>query len=163
MLYIMTTETRKITIYKANDGSEFLDEEKCKQYETNLEKLKNNFKVFEVYHGPELTETGYLLSKMYVFVYSEHFHHYELVYNYMVKEEGYPIIGPSVQGYYFQEYFRIRECEHNIKDIVSAAKVNRRKCILMCPEKFQKELIETFDMNIEPENIFDYMKKWNFK
>jgi hypothetical protein len=48
----MKTKTIEKTIFLADDGTEFLDKEKCKAYEDDYK----NVKIFRVFHSPDLTE-----------------------------------------------------------------------------------------------------------
>lgn len=160
----MKETSKQVIVYIAEDGTEFLDKEKCKQYEDTLSRINKNFKVFHVNYGPDLTETGNLQYKMYAFVYSEHFYHHEILERWLVEEKKLPIIAESVQGYWYQSYFNIHKLdEYNIKDAVKIAKNNNIECVLLSPEKFQSELIQTFDFNNNDTQIFDYIKHWGFK
>ena len=52
----MKIEKRETTVYIADDGKEFLEEKKCKQYEEEVLEEKKNIRYFETVANPELTE-----------------------------------------------------------------------------------------------------------
>lgn len=53
------------TVYKAFDGKEFKDAEKCMKYEASLKSIK----YFKILHTPDLCETGQYQCITYVAVY----------------------------------------------------------------------------------------------
>lgn len=100
----MKEENIMMKVFVADDGRQFLERDKCLEYEKNAK----NIRYFAVYHAPELNETG-LFTKMDVLaVYSEHGCHYEIAEVWCIRDADYPILkGVSVQGCHFQKYFKI--------------------------------------------------------
>ena len=153
----MKEEIKTLKVFIANDGKEFTSEQDCKKYEEGVLKDKKNIKYFEVRHRPDLTETGCLQECLFVAVLSTNYYHDCIVYNWCVKEKGFPILGEGVQGYGFQKHFSVSASTEE----AFFASQKGRKISSMCWDDgrvfLSPKAVEGF-----PEK-FDYIKKWGFK
>ena len=93
------------TIFKAFDGTIFVSETQCEEYEQKRKKLLSYVKFFEVKHTPDLTDTGEFTKGTLLAVYSENYLHREIATNYCINRFG--LLGPSVFGYRIQSYFSL--------------------------------------------------------
>lgn len=150
-------ETKKVTktIYIANDGKEFLTKEDCEKHEKFVKEILSRIKYFCVRCHPDLTETGYFQHKIYVAVFSEHYFHEGIAFEWALRKFGH-LLGESVQGYGFQPRFSVdavskEEYETFPPTEWGGSKLGSEKIFL------SPKLVEGF-----PENI-DYMKEWGFK
>lgn len=144
----MKEENRKV--YVAEDGKEFLDKKECESYEKKV----GNIKYFRVAHSPDLTETGSFVNRTYVAVYSNCYHHKDVVINYFLQKFGY--LCTSVMGYGFQTAFDVYPCTK--EDFIKAEsnKWGGR------PTQTTKMLLSPIDIEGFEER-FDYYKEWGFK
>jgi len=149
---------KQMTVYKSNDGKEFLNKEECEKYE----KLLTNIKYFVVKSNPDLTETGLMQYSSVVAVYSGHYCHEAIVENWCVKEKGFSILMPSVQGYDFQRGFEIYEDKLNQWGrFKKGEKVNPNSGYTI-PIYDEKIFLSPIEIEGFPKP-FNYMEKWGFK
>ena len=151
----MKTKKMTKTVYIANDGKEFLTKEDCEKYEKFAEEILSRIKYFCIRCHPDLTETGYYQHKIYVAVFSEHFFHKEIVFEWALRKFK-CYLGESVQGYAFQPHFGVSEC--NKDEYESCPPTEWGGSILESEKVFlSPKRIDGFSENI------DYMKEWGFK
>ena len=93
------------TVYKAVDGREFLDKEKCVLWENILEEAR----CFEVLLRPDLTETGIYTEVLPVLVFSSHHCEDAIIRKYIETELRISPLTCGVQGYGWMESYRIRQ------------------------------------------------------
>ena len=150
-------ETKKVTktVYIANDGKEFLTKEDCEKHERFVEEILSRIKYFCIRCLPDLTETGYFQHKIYMSVFSLHYLHKEIAFEWALRKFSH-LLGESVQGYGFQPRFNVNE--------VSKEEYERCPPTEWGGSKLQSEKIFLSPKSVEgfPENI-DYMKDWGFK
>ncbi len=150
-------ETKEITktVYIANDGKEFLMKEDCEKHEKFVEEILSRIKYFCIRCHPDLTETGYYQHKIYVAVFSGHFFHEKIAFEWALRKFGH-LLGESVQGYGFQPHFSVSE----------VSKEEYEECPATVwggtPLKSEKIFLSPKQVDGFPENI-DYMKEWGFK
>ena len=146
------------TVYKSFDGKIFKTKEECENYEASRKEIEENIEYFMVHYEPDLTETGYFQRIMFVAVYSNYFLHFDVITNYCIKKFRY--LGPSVQGYGFQRYFRINKIkkeeffEKQVSPFNKAVVAER--FLILSPKKFE-------DFFPKDSIYFDYMKEWGFE
>lgn len=162
----MIQKTEQIKVYIAEDGTKFLDENECKEYEKKCADLAFNFKIFEFRYNPDLTERGCLQSKGYILVYSKHGCHYEIALRYIVDELKIPILDESVQGYQYQPHFNLfkptsNDFSSSLHDVRNNAE--KFKSFLLSPEEFTNFLVDTYKLPVDLITTFDYIKHWGFK
>lgn len=149
-------ETKEITktVYIANDGKEFLTKEDCEKYEKFVKETLSRIKYFCIRCNPDLTETGYFTHKIYVAVFSRHYFHKEVAFEWALHKFRY--LGESVQGCGFQPHFSVSEVSREEYEKCSSTKWGGRNLesekIFLSPKQ-----VEGF-----PENI-NYMEEWGFK
>lgn len=152
----MQEKTIKKTVYVAADGKEFLEKEECLKHEKLLDEVFSKIQYFTVFCEPDLTETGSFTKEIHVAVYSTHYFHKEIAFQWALNRFGY--LGVSVQGYGWQPYFSIGEITKEkymdlaITDFDKRHYNNTQEKVFLSPLK-----VEGF-----PEN-FDYVKEWGFK
>lgn len=150
-------EEKEITkkIYVANDGKEFLSKEECETYERFVKEILSNVKYFRINCHPDLTETGLFQHKIFVAVYSSHYCHREIAFEWALRKFGH-LLGESVQGYGFQPRFSVSESNKDEYEDCPPTKWGG--------SKLESEKIFLSPKSVEgfPENI-DYMKEWGFK
>lgn len=156
----MKTEIRKVVVYLAKDGKEFLSENECKKYEKTVLEDKKNIRYFAVNCSPDLTETGFFQHRIYVAVFSTYCYHREILLNWCVNEKDIPIIAESVQGYGFQPHFEIVESTEKEyfeseagRVIGSSFRVYDQGRVFLSPKK-----VEGF-----PDDNFNYIEKWGLE
>ena len=151
----MKTKEITKTIYIANDGKEFLTKEDCEKHEKFVKEILSRIQYFCIRCIPDLTETGYYKHKIYVAVFSEHFFHEEIAFEWALRKFGH-LLGESVQGYGFQPRFSVSE----------ESKEEYEKCPATVwggtPLKSEKIFLSPKSVEGFPENI-NYMKEWGFK
>jgi hypothetical protein len=150
-------EEKEITkkIYVANDGKEFLSKEECEKYERFVKEILSNVKYFRIDCHPDLTETGLFQHKIFVAVYSSHYCHREIAFEWALRAfDGY--LGVSVQGCGFQPQFNVYESNKKDYDecppTIWGGTSLKNERLFLSPKP-----IDGFIKNI------DYMKEWGFK
>ena len=143
------------TIYIADDGKEFLTKEDCEKYEKFVKETLSRIEYFCIRCNPDLTETGYIQHKIYVAVWSNHYFHYEIAFEWALRKFGH-LLGEGVQGYGFQPQF-------------SVSKSNKDEYDRCPPTEWEGSRLQSERVFLSPkilkgfpENI-DYMKEWGFK
>lgn len=140
-------DVRRI-VFVADDGKEFLNREECEKYEKFLNEVIRRIKYFVVHHTPDLTETGRLLRHSFVAVFSPKYGCEDaIVWEWAERKYG-PIVGPSVQGYGYQEHFRVE----------SSTLVE----YLAAPDTFEKVFLSQEAVEGFPTNV-NFAQSWGFK
>lgn len=108
------------TVYKAFDGKEFKDVEKCKAYEASL---KKGIKYFKILHTPDLCETGQYQRITYVAVYDtpKYIDAEAIVSAYALYKFKHLLVR-GVQGYGVQLNFSISKIDETQYDAAEAMK-----------------------------------------
>lgn len=153
----MKKETRMMDVYVAEDGKEFANEADCSKYEDGVLRDKKNIRYFRVFCDPDLTETGCMMTEIPVAVLSEYGCHSGIVANWCVRYKKLPIIGQGVQGWGFQEHFRIMQMSE--ADYFSSE--NGKKVSTGCWQSARVFLsprpVDGYPLN------YDYITEWKFK
>lgn len=84
----MKIEKRETTVYIADDGKEFLDEKKCKQYEEEVLEEKKNIKYFETVANPDLCEGRGYNTAVFFAVCDKSFCHLERCLQWLINNKG---------------------------------------------------------------------------
>lgn len=84
----MKIEKREMTVYIAEDGKEFLEEKKCKQYEEEVLEEKKNIKYFETLANPDLSEGIGYNTAVFFAVCDKSFCHLERCLQWLIDNKG---------------------------------------------------------------------------
>jgi hypothetical protein len=142
----MKEVTKTITVFEAEDGTCFENEEKCARYEEQLRYIE----FFKVLYNPDLTETGNLTSCGYFVVYSKYGCNKDILEQYLQKELDWDLIGTSVMGYGLQLHYHITTVERSEMDV--------KKLTVLSPIE-----LDWYPKDKNKIQYFDYMKAWNLK
>lgn len=142
----MKIEEKLVKVYVSDTGKEFFSEDECIKYENILRKTK----YFAVRYNPDLNETGNLTKVEYFVVYSSCGNHDKILLKFITDIRKIPIIGQSVMGYKFQEYFDI--IQMNYTDFKKSYDNN------------MTTVLSSFEHPDFPgKSYYDYCDKWGFK
>ena len=101
---------RSTTIYKSEDGREFLTEKECSNYENNVLKKKKNIVHFSYLTDRDLTETGRFYYHNYAAVYIKGYDdcYKDVLMQYLLDGYG-RLISENVQGYGVTSMFSVSQ------------------------------------------------------
>jgi hypothetical protein len=150
----MKEEQKLLTVYIADDGTEFTDRKNCEAYELQCSKIR----YFCVHHTPDLTQTGDFTRRTYYMVFSWFGCWQDILDEYLRSELKMKKIGPSVMGYGLQVNYIIEKLEGMNKDNITELISTNRPLKILSP----------IELNMSPkssDNIqyINYMKIWNLK
>jgi hypothetical protein len=140
----MKEVTKTITVFEAEDGTQFDKKENCERYEDQLKCVE----FFRVSYNPDLTETGRFQSHRYFAVYSRCGYNRAILEQYLQKELDWDLIGPSVMGYGLQLHYFITNITRNEIDV--------KNLTILSP-------VELDWYPQDRSNYFDYMSEWGLK
>lgn len=150
---------KEIDVFTSKDGKEFLTEQECVNYETNvLEKLKN-IKYFKYCTSRDLTETGMFYRHNYAAVYIAGYDscYYEVLLQYLLDKHNGKLLSVNVQGYGVTSNFSIAE-------------ITKEQYFAKVPNKWgghntntEQILLSEIPIDGYPENIKVISKKINLK